>query len=86
MRWLIRLRHAFSDGNRTESSAHITDIGAGVLFLCSKFCQFLRRGHVGVAVLQAIFAVEVTPGIFPVGPAIWHADAVDLTFGARGFF
>ncbi|BAN94811.1 hypothetical protein E05_00450 [Plautia stali symbiont] len=80
------MRHAFGDGNRTEGGAHVADIGAGVILLGGKLRQLLRRRHIGIAVLQTVFGAEIVLGIFPVSPGVRHTDAVNLAFGARGFF
>ncbi|MOA20589.1 hypothetical protein D3C78_1410430 [compost metagenome] len=29
---------------------------------------------------QAVLAEQILPGVFPVGPAVGHADAVDFPF------
>ena len=83
---LVRLADTLGHCNRAEGGAHVTDIGAGVVFLGLELGQLLRRAHVGVAVLEAIFAGQVFPGAFPVGPGIGHAHAVDGAFLAGGVF
>ena len=36
--------------------------------------------------LDAVDAAELLPGILPVGPAVRHADALELALTAGGFF
>ena len=81
-----RLGHALLHGNRAKGRADVADVGAGVVFLGGELGNFLGRAHVRVHVLEGIEFVQVGPGVFPVGPAIGHADAVDGAFGARRLF
>jgi hypothetical protein len=36
--------------------------------------------------LDAVDAAQLLPGILPVGPAVGHADAVELAFATGGLF
>src|SRR5690606_33329885 len=78
--------HALLHGDGAEGGADVTDVGGGVVLLGLELGDLLGRAHVGVHVLEAVQAVQVVPGVLPVGPAVGHADAVDFALGAGGLF
>ena len=85
-RRFVRLSHPLGHRYRAERSADVTDIGAGVIFLGCELGHLLSRAHVGVHVFEAVIFFKISPGRFPVGPVIGHADTVHCTFSfSRSF-
>src|SRR5690606_32918747 len=61
----VRLSDALLHGDGPKGGADVADVGGGVGFLGGELGDFLRRAHVGVAVLEAIQALQIGPGVLP---------------------
>ncbi|RMS06994.1 hypothetical protein ALP73_05277 [Pseudomonas coronafaciens pv. garcae] len=87
--WLVKLGHALRHGDGAEGCAHVSDVGAGVIFFRIELGDLLGRAHVGVHVLEAVLGFQVLPDAAPVSPVIRHASAIHSAFslgrGLKGF-
>ncbi|MNN11161.1 hypothetical protein D3C81_1241080 [compost metagenome] len=85
VRGFIGLCNAFIYCNRSESHSYITNICSGLILLGIEFSDLFSTRHICICVFQAVFRLNVIPGILPVGPRVGHAYTNNRAFPLSTF-